>query len=140
MIRSTDEIAKLFDIKSKKLSKGCNEFTELMFIKNKEYVKNIKPIESKDLIERFCLLLDIQETYVKIAVKASLIIDQLGICQENNPKSIAVGAIYLISQAYNLGFSKREIAEQCRTSEVTVGNTYSQMLKFKKYLLPKAGV
>ena len=140
MIRSTDEIAKLFDIKSKKLSKGCNEFTELMFIKNKEYVKNIKPIESKDLIERFCLLLDIEETYIKIAVKASVIIDQLGICQENNPKSIAVGAIYLISQAYNLGFSKKDIADQCRTSEVTVGNTYAQMLKFKKYLLPKTGV
>jgi transcription initiation factor TFIIIB Brf1 subunit/transcription initiation factor TFIIB len=85
MIRSTEEIAKLFDIKSKKLSKGCNEFTELMFSKNKDYVKNMKPIESKDLIERFCILLDIPEEYSKIAVKASVIIDKLGICQENNP-------------------------------------------------------
>jgi transcription initiation factor TFIIIB Brf1 subunit/transcription initiation factor TFIIB len=56
MIRSTEEIAKLFDIKSKKLSKGCNEFAELMFSKNKDYIKNMKPIESKDLIERFCIL------------------------------------------------------------------------------------
>ena len=84
--------------------------------------------------------LNIEDSYTRISIKASILIDKLGICQENNPKSIAVGAIYLISQAYNLGFSKREIAEQCRTSEVTVGNTYSQMLKFKKYLLPKAGV
>ena len=137
MIRSTEEVAKLFDIKSKKLSKGCNEFTELMFFKNKEYVKNMKPIESKDLIERFCSLLDIDESYVIIGVRAAILIDKLGICQENNPKSIAVGVIYLLSQSYNLNFSKKEIAEQCKTSEVTVNNTYSQMIKFKKYLLPK---
>ena len=137
MIRSTEEVAKLFDIKSKKLSKGCNEFTELMFSKNKEYVKNMKPIESKDLIERFGTLLEINENYIKYGVRAAILIDKLGICQENNPKSIAVGVIYLISQNYNLGFSKKEIAELCKTSEVTVSNTYSQMLKFKKYILPK---
>ena len=137
MIRSTDEVAKLFDIKSKKLSKGCNEFTELMFSKNREYVKNMKPIESKDLIERFCTLLGIDEDYIKIAITSAAIIDKLGLCQENNPKSIAVGVIYLVSQNYNLGFTKKEIAEQCKTSEVTVTNTYSQMIKFKKYLLPK---
>ena len=137
MIRSTDEVAKLFDIKSKKLSKGCNEFTELMFTKNREYVKNMKPIESKDLIERFCNLLSIEENYIKIAITSAAIIDKLGLCQENNPKSIAVGVIYLVSQNYNLGFNKKDIAEQCKTSEVTVTNTYSQMAKFKKYLLPK---
>jgi transcription initiation factor TFIIB len=137
MIRSTEEIAKLFDIKSKKLSKGCNEFTELMFSKNKEYVKNMKPIESKDLIERFCSLLEISEDYSVVSVRAAILIDKLGICQENNPKSIAVGVIYLVSQNYNLGFSKKEIAELCKTSEVTVSNTYMQMAKFKKYLLPK---
>jgi transcription initiation factor TFIIIB Brf1 subunit/transcription initiation factor TFIIB len=137
MIRSTDEVAKLFDIKSKKLSKGCNEFTELMFSKNREYVKNMKPIESKDLIERFCNILEIEGNYVKIAVTSAAIIDKLGLCQENNPKSIAVGVIYLVSQNYNLGFTKKDIAEQCKTSEVTVTNTYGQMVKFKKYLLPK---
>ena len=137
MIRSTEEVAKLFDIKSKKLSKGCNEFTELMFSKNREYVKNIKPIESKDLIERFCTLLEMDESFIKIGIRTSIIVDKLGICQENNPKSIAVGVIYLISQNYNLGFTKKEIAEQCKTSEVTVSNTFSQMTKWKKYLLPK---
>jgi transcription initiation factor TFIIIB Brf1 subunit/transcription initiation factor TFIIB len=137
LVRSPEEVAKLFDIKSKKLSKGCNEFTELMFTKNKEYVKNMKPIESKDLIERFGQLLEINEEYIKIGIKTAILIDKLGICQENNPKSIAVGVLFLISQQYNIGLTKKEIAEQCRTSEVTVTNTYSQMLKFKKYLLPK---
>ncbi len=135
LIRSTEEVAKLFDIKSKKLSKGCNEFTELMFTKNREYVKNMKPIESKDLIVRFGTILQIEEAHIQVGVRCAILVDKLGICQENNPKSIAVGIIYLVSQNFNLGLTKKEIAEQCRTSEVTVSNTYAQMLKFKKYLI-----
>jgi transcription initiation factor TFIIIB Brf1 subunit/transcription initiation factor TFIIB len=97
----------------------------------------MKPIESKDLVQRFCISLNIEDSYTRISIKASILIDKLGICQENNPKSIAVGVLYLVSQHYNLGFTKKEIAENCKTSEVTVNNTYSQMLQFKKYLLPK---
>ena len=138
MIRSNEEVAKLFGVKSKKLSKGCNEFAELMYQKDKDYVKKMRPIDSKDLIERFCVVLEIDERYIDIANKVALLVDKLGICQENNPKSIAVGCIYLISQNYNLGFTKKEIADNCHTSEVTVSNTYSQMAKFKKYLFPKS--
>ena len=137
LIRSNEEVAKLFDIKSKKLSKGCNEFAELMFSKNKDYVKNMKPIEPKDLIERFCILMDLDEHFIKIGEYISKIVDKLGICQENNPKSIAVGCIYFMSNHYNLGFSKKEIAEHCHTSEVTVTNTFNQMIEYKKYLIPK---
>ena len=137
LIRSNEEVAKLFDIKSKKLSKGCNEFAELMFAKDKNYVKNMRPIEPKDLIERFCSLMDLDEKYIKIGAIISGRVDKFGICQENNPKSIAVGCIYFMSQNYDLGFSKKEIADHCHTSEVTVSNTYNQMNKFKKYLLPK---
>jgi len=137
LIRSNEEVAKLFDIKTKKLSKGCNEFAELMFQKDKDYVKKMRPIEAKDLIERFCVLLEIDDRFIKIANKAAQLVDKLGICQENNPKSIAVGCIYLISQNYNLGYSKKDISELCSTSEVTVSNTYGQMARFKKYLLPK---
>ncbi len=137
LIRSNEEVAKLFDIKSKKLSKGCNEFAELMFAKDKDYVKKMRPIEPKDLIERFCSIMDLDEKFIKVGNRISILVDKLGICQENNPKSIAVGCIYFISQNYELGFSKKEIADQCHTSEVTVSNTYNQMNKFKKYLLPK---
>jgi len=137
LIRSTDEVAKLFDIKSKKLSKGCNEFTELMFNKNRDYIKNMKPIETKDLVDKFLKQLEVDEPYIKVAISTAVLVDKLGICQENNPKSIAVGVMYLISCHYNLGFCKKDISDLCKTSEVTVTNTYNQMVKFKKYILPK---
>jgi transcription initiation factor TFIIIB Brf1 subunit/transcription initiation factor TFIIB len=108
-----------------------------MFNKNRDYIKNMKPIETKDLVDKFLKQLEVDEPYIKVAVSTAILVDKLGICQENNPKSIAVGVLYLLSQNYNLEFTKKEIAEQCKTSEVTVSNTYSQMQKFKKYLLPK---
>ena len=43
----------------------------------------MKPVESKDLTERFCLLLDIQEEYIKIAIRAAAIIDKLDISKIN---------------------------------------------------------
>ena len=58
-----------------------------------------------------------------------------GICQKNNPKSVAVGVIYLISQIYRLGLSKTMISSKCGTSEVTITNTYMEMYKFRKFIL-----
>ena len=69
----------------------------------------MRPIEPKDLIERFCSLMDLDEKFIKIGTRISILVDKLGICQENNPKSIAVGCIYFISQNYDLGFSKKVI-------------------------------
>ena len=76
MIRSNEEVAKLFGVKSKKLSKGCNEFAELMYQKDKDYVKKMRPIDSKDLIERFCVVLEIDERYIEIANKIALLVDK----------------------------------------------------------------
>ena len=90
----------------------------------------VKPIS-------FCILMDLDEHFIKIGEYISKIVDKLGICQEHNPKSIAVGCIYFMSNHYNLGFSKKEIAEHCHTSEVTVTNTFNQMIEYKKYLIPK---
>ena len=44
-VRSHLEIAKLFNIKAKKLSKGYNDLTKLMYKKDKDYAKKIKPVD-----------------------------------------------------------------------------------------------
>ena len=70
------------------------------------------------------------------AINVSEITDYLGICSENNPKSIAVGSIYLIVQAYDLEHTKKEIAQKCITSEVTITKIFNNMVKYQNYLLP----
>jgi transcription initiation factor TFIIIB Brf1 subunit/transcription initiation factor TFIIB len=87
-------------------------------------VKNIKPINTSDLIQRFSNLLEIEEKYIKIALIASSIIEKLGLCQENNPKSVAVGVIYLISQEYDLDLTKKKPAGQTNTSDDDLVNKY----------------
>ena len=134
--RSSCEISDLFGIKNKKLSKGCNQFSEIMHNKNGEYLKKFKPTEPKDLINRYCDILDIEDKHREYSLTVANISDKLGICSENNPKSIAVGSIYLVSQIYRLGFTKKDIASKCKTSEVTISKTYTEMLKYQKYLLP----
>lgn len=133
--RSSNEISTLFGIQNKKLSKGCNEFAKIMYSKDSNYLRKIKPTEPKDLINRYCDILDIEEYYKNQAINVSEISDYLGICSENNPKSIAVGSIYLIVQAYELDISKKEIALKCMTSEVTITKIYNNMVKYQDYLL-----
>ena len=135
--RSSNEISNLFGIKNKKLSKGCNEFTKIMYSKNSDYLRKIKPTEPKDLINRYCDLLEIDQCYKQITIDVSFKTDYLGICSENNPKSIAVGAIYLVSQAYDLNITKKTIANKCMTSEVTIVKIFNNMVKYQEYLLPE---
>lgn len=135
-LRSHQEVAKLFNIKAKKLSKGYNEFTELMYKQDKDYAKKIKPIDSKDLILNYCQYLDFTEQQKKSCLMALYAVEKMGLCQENNPKSVAVGIIYLISEHYGLHYTKRDIADYCKTSDVTVSSTYSQMIRYVKYLIP----
>lgn len=133
--RTMEEIAELFKLKAKKLKKGCNECLEILNRKLPEFVKKIKPTKPKDLITRFCAFLSVDNEYRKKAFIASQRVNMLGICQKNNAKSIAVGVIYLISQIYRLGLTKKLISSKCGTSEVTINNTYLEMYRFKKFLL-----
>lgn len=135
-IRSHQEIAHLFNIKTKKLSKGYNEFTEFMYKQDKDYAKKIKPVETKELVKSYGEYLDFSEEQKKSCMLALYGVEKLGLCPENNPKSIAVGIIYLISEHYHLPYTKKDIADYCKTSDVTVGGTYSQMMKHVKYLIP----
>jgi transcription initiation factor TFIIIB Brf1 subunit/transcription initiation factor TFIIB len=133
--RSINELAGLFNLDEKKFKEGYNKSFEIMYQRDPEFIKKIKPTRPMDLIARFCTFLKINNEYKQMAINASKRVNQLGICQKNNPKSVAVGVIYLISQIYRLGLSKTIISSKCGTSEVTITNTYMEMYKFRKFIL-----
>jgi transcription initiation factor TFIIIB Brf1 subunit/transcription initiation factor TFIIB len=136
-LRSHAEIANLFNIKTKKFTKSYNEFSDLVHTYNQEYINSMRPTTTKDLVEHYCKYFDFSQEQKISALIALKGVEKLVLCQENNPKSIAVGVIYLICEYYNLPYTKRDIADYCKTSEVTVNGTYSQMLKYVKYLIPQ---
>ncbi len=134
--RSTDEICELFDIKQKKLTKGCNEFIELMYHKDKKYVqKNLSTIGTKDLCAEYAKLLDYPEEPRQMSIRVAILVNRLGICRSSNPKSISVGILYLISEHYKLNVTKKQISDLCNVSDVTIANTYNKILKYKKFLI-----
>ena len=135
--RSMEELSKLFNLKEKKLSKEFNELFEVMYKNNPNFIKQIKPTKPKDLITRYCTILGIPDKYSKICINTIKKANKLGICQDNNPKSIAVGCIYLICIKYKLNISKKVISEKCETSEVTIVQIYHQLNLFSKYILVK---
>lgn len=135
--RSMDEISKLFNIKEKKLSKEFNELFENMHKNDRKFIKKIKPTKPEDLIFRFCSLLNINKFYIDICIKTIIKANELGICQDNNPKSIAVGCIYLICSTFSdINISKKKISKICETSEVTILLIYHQLNSFKEYIIP----
>lgn len=135
-IRSTREISKMFGIKIKKMTSGCKEFDEIMHYSDNEYKTKKKPISANNFIERYSSILKMDQ---KDKDRTKYIADmayKLGIVLENIPSSVAVGSIYLASQYYGLGVSKKRLSEICGISEVTITKSYKKMYKFRKYLVP----
>ncbi len=134
--RSTDDICKLFHIEQKKLTKGCSEFVELMYHKDKKYIKkNVTCVDTKDLCAQYAKLLDYPETPRQMSIRVAILVHKIGICTSSNPKSVSVGILYLISEHYKLGVTKKQISELCKVSDVTISNTYNQILKYKHFLI-----
>ena len=105
--RSMNELSKIFKLKEKKLSREFNELFEVMYKKDPDFIKKIKPIKLKDLINRYCVLLNIEKKFIDICIYAINLANKLGICHDNNPKSISVGIIYLVSLNINLILPKK---------------------------------
>ncbi len=136
IVRSMEEISKLFGIKQKKLEKGRNEFMDLMYHKDKKYVQNnVTCISIHELCAQYAKMLDFPEEARKECIKIGILVNKMGICMSNIPKSISVGILYFVSEHYGLGVTKKQIKELCKVSETTITNTYNQIVKYSCYLI-----
>jgi transcription initiation factor TFIIIB Brf1 subunit/transcription initiation factor TFIIB len=63
--------------------------------------------------------------------------DDLNIICENTPPSIAAGSIYLCNMSYDLGLTKKDIAEACNISMVTLSKVSKKLISYKDHLVIK---
>ena len=123
--RSTKEIAEIFNINITVMTKGCKNFQEIMNLnkKNKNRVQN-RSIHPNDFIERFCdnLSLDIDE--IKKICNICL---ENNIIANNTPQSIASGCIYFYIKINNLNTTKKDLADICKISEVTINKCFKKI-------------
>ena len=128
------DIAKIFDVKTTDITRGCKKFYEL--IGNIEALSEIENLTSDDYVQRFCKKLSLNTKYIDIAKTVAKKTEELQITCENTPPSIAAGSILLVCNVLNLTIGKKQVASGCNISEVTITKTYRKMIPHKKDLLP----
>jgi len=131
--RSTKEIAKIFNLKTKTMTKGCKKFQDVMKL-------NVESTCADDFIQRFCSKLgldtEIRELCREIVAKA----DDLCIVSENTPPSISAGSIYLCNVVCQLGISKKDMATACELSQVTLSKCYKKLFDHRSLLFSPEAV
>lgn len=132
--RSAKEIAKIFCLNYKDITKGCKKFMELSL-----HLKSILAIEQKssspeDFVPRFCKNLKIKSKYTDQAVKIAKNVKNLNIATTHTPLSIASASILLTICMNELTITKKYIANKFDVSEVTISKAYRSIEEFRDIL------
>lgn len=131
--RSPKEIAKLFELKYKDITKGCKTFLKLIKLKHLQYDMHISNAEH--FITRYCRQLHITNEYINQAIQIAKNIQKINIASMHTPFSVATGSILLVVDLNKLHIDRRFIAEQFNVSEVTVIKTYKKLEQYKHVLV-----
>jgi len=131
--RSPIEIAKLFNLECKDITRGCKIFLKLIKIKKMEYI--LTPSLPEHFIPRFCKVLNIKEKFIDLAIKITKNISKLNIATSHTPLSVAVASILLMININNIPIKKIEIAKKFGVSEITMTKTYRKLIQYKNILI-----
>ena len=126
--RSTKEIAHMFNIEFAVLTKGNSRFQEFMHI-------NVPASGPDDFIGRFGSRLNMDYNDIVKCKAMTKRIDELEIVSENALTSAAAGSLYFYVQVNNLDITKKQIAEVCEVSEVTITKCYKRLMKLKEIVI-----
>jgi len=125
--RSPKEIARMFNIDPNVLTKGNARFQILLQV-------NVDSSNPDDYITRFGSRLNMNYIDVQKCKNFAKKLDELEIVSENAPTSVAAGALFYYCSSNELDFSKKQIADVCEVSEVTITKCYKRLLKYKEML------
>jgi transcription initiation factor TFIIIB Brf1 subunit/transcription initiation factor TFIIB len=125
--RSSKEIAKMFDINPVTLNKGNSRFQTLLQI-------NVVSSSPSDFISRYCSILDMKMEDIDNCKKLVKFLEENEIMSDNSPTSSCAAILFYYSTKKNLGYNKKQFAEVCNVSEVTVIKGYKLLDKFDAFI------
>ena len=132
--RSDKEIATLFKLEIREMSKGQKKFRKI-FNTYDNMNENFAPTKPTDFIPRFCSKLILSSEHMEKVTQVVEISNKEKILLGSTPPSIVAGSIFFVSDHYKLGITKKKISAECFTSEVTITKMYKKLLamqdKFK---------
>jgi len=125
--RSSKEIAKMFDIDPVILNKGNSRFQTLLQI-------NVISSSPLDFISRYCSILNMKMEDIEKCKKLVKFLEESEIMSDNSPTSSCASILYYYSEKKKLGYNKKQFAEVCNVSEVTVIKGFKIILKYENHI------
>lgn len=131
--RSLNEVAAIFNLTTKQVTKGNRNFLELM--KDHHILRDLKPPKGLDFIERYGLKLKLSRETINLAKVISNNIYMLGISSDHQATSSAAATIFLAGNILDENISRKLIAQVFGISEVTIMKTYKPLCLYQKFLI-----
>jgi transcription initiation factor TFIIB len=128
--RSAKEIATIFNVKLDVVTRNCKKFNNLLTdcnIENETTPYNFLP--------RYCCKLKLEDYYINFCKYLLNKDEELLICSENSPNSVASGAIFYMITVLQLSYTKKEVALACEISEITINKCFKKFCEYNTDLL-----
>lgn len=127
--RSPNEISCVFEIDPKVMTKGLNDYTEIMRMSKTDMsrIQDVRSINMLDFIQRFCHKLGLSEKQASIISGIAEMCEDLHLISDNTPPSMATGCIYLYARQQDIEITKKDISDACKISEVTINKCYKKI-------------
>jgi transcription initiation factor TFIIIB Brf1 subunit/transcription initiation factor TFIIB len=131
--RSINEVADIFCLDVKQITKGCRKFLEIM--KDNFIIFDIKPSHGSDFIDRFGSKIKLAKETLQLAKTISNNATKLDIASDHQSTSIAAASILLAVNILENNISKKSISEAFAISDVTIIKPYKKIYVYQQVVV-----
>jgi transcription initiation factor TFIIB len=131
--RSAKEIAHIFQISPKVMTRSCKRFQEILKLELDSTI-------ASDFIQRFGSRLNLGKDLRAVCLRAVERAEEHGVNSENTPPAIAAGCIYLVCTMFGVPIDKAAMTEVCGVSMVTIAKCYKKMYTYRSYMFDEDDV
>lgn len=133
IVRTTKEIASLYDISVLDLNRGCKHLNKLLLEAGVKL--NMSYVKPEHFIVEHCNNLNMRKEYQDTAYKIAANIDKLNMLYNHTAYSMAAVSILLAVELHKLNITRTMIAQEFRISETTMVKVYTKIRPYMNILL-----
>jgi len=131
--RTTQEIADIFQVTERCVTRGNKKFTELWALAGKPPIQYFDNCQSSDYIIRFCSKLDRgNDEFFQLSKKISDECNNKQLLKQNTPVSVAAASIFTAVNILKLPISRGDVSKIANTSEVTISKCVKELQAYNK--------
>jgi len=137
--RDSNEMALMFNISKKDMSKGRKQFEEMWSIINQENQDNLftelKPCNSVNFLQRRTRELKLPNEIKDLCEEVCNFVEKEDFLIKHVPLSRTAGCIYFTCEFLKVSINKNDITNICSKSEVTINKCYKKLLNYKDEII-----